>query len=102
MITINWTNSQGRRSIAASAERALQMDFDTCTQETAHGLVLESKRAARWQAEGRAAVRVASVFDAPAERVFDAWLDPRIARRWLFATASHPTKPIRIDPRAGG
>ena len=36
------------------------------------------------------ALRVVTRFDAEAARVFHAWLDPGIARQWLFATASHP------------
>ena len=41
-------------------------------------------------------------FDAPAERVFDAWLDAEVARNWLFTMPD--TEPVRaqIDPRIGG
>jgi uncharacterized protein YndB with AHSA1/START domain len=34
--------------------------------------------------------------------VFDAWLDPAIARRWLFATATRPLAQVGIDPRNTG
>jgi len=47
-------------------------------------------------------VRVTHRFRASAQRVFDAWLDPGTAVRWLFATAWHPMAGVRIDARAGG
>jgi uncharacterized protein YndB with AHSA1/START domain len=47
-------------------------------------------------------VRVTQRFGAPAERVFEAWLDPGIAGRWLFATAWRPMASVSIDARAGG
>jgi uncharacterized protein YndB with AHSA1/START domain len=49
-----------------------------------------------------AAIRVTHRYDAPPARVFDAWLDPGVARRWLFATASRPMAHVEIDARAGG
>jgi uncharacterized protein YndB with AHSA1/START domain len=49
-----------------------------------------------------AQVRVSQRFDAPPERVFDAWLDPSIAAAWLFATAAHPAARVEIDARVGG
>lgn len=47
-------------------------------------------------------VTVSRRFDAPAERVFDAWLDADAARHWLFTMPD--TDPVRaeIDPRIGG
>ncbi|MGH7187364.1 MAG: SRPBCC family protein, partial [Pseudomonadota bacterium] len=47
-------------------------------------------------------VRVARRFRAPPEQVFNAWLDARVAGRWLFATASRPMAHAEIDPRVGG
>jgi len=34
--------------------------------------------------------------------VFDAWLDPAVARQWLFATALRPLAHVEIDAKVGG
>ncbi|WP_414476219.1 SRPBCC family protein [Microvirga sp. M2] len=48
------------------------------------------------------AVVVVRRFDASPERVFDAWLDPEIARRWLFSTLGGEMVRAEVDPRVGG
>jgi uncharacterized protein YndB with AHSA1/START domain len=48
------------------------------------------------------AIRVDGRFGASPERVFAAWLDPDVARRWLFATATRPIAHLEIDARVAG
>jgi len=47
-------------------------------------------------------VRVTRRFEASAERVFDAFLDPATARKFLFATPTGKMVRVDIDPRVGG
>jgi uncharacterized protein YndB with AHSA1/START domain len=47
-------------------------------------------------------VRVTHRFDAPAERVYDAFLDPGRARKFMFATATGQIVRCDIDARVGG
>jgi uncharacterized protein YndB with AHSA1/START domain len=47
-------------------------------------------------------VRVSRRFAVSPERVFDAWLDPGTARKFLFATPTGQMVRADIDPRVGG
>ena len=49
-----------------------------------------------------AQVRVNRRISASPERVFDAWLDPKKAGKFLFATATGQMVRAGIDPRVGG
>jgi uncharacterized protein YndB with AHSA1/START domain len=41
-------------------------------------------------------------FDASPERVFDAWLEPEIARRWIFSDRDSEIVSAAADARVGG
>ena len=51
---------------------------------------------------GRPVLRVTRRYDAAAERVFDAFLEPAKARRFLFATPGGEMVCADIDARVGG
>jgi uncharacterized protein YndB with AHSA1/START domain len=48
------------------------------------------------------AARVSRRFHYPPERVFDAWIDPKIACHWLFTSPMSETHDTKLDPRIGG
>ena len=72
------------------------------TPDLLPGAARGDREFARGRAERLAVVRVASSIDASPGRVFDAWLDPRIAGKWLFATAARPMTRVAIDARVRG
>jgi uncharacterized protein YndB with AHSA1/START domain len=45
---------------------------------------------------------VTRTVDAPADEVFDAWIDPARAKKFLFATANGEMVKAETDPRVGG
>jgi uncharacterized protein YndB with AHSA1/START domain len=47
-------------------------------------------------------VTVKHRFTASAERVYDAWLDPEKARKFLYATATGEIVRCEVDARVGG
>jgi uncharacterized protein YndB with AHSA1/START domain len=52
--------------------------------------------------QSRVTVKVSRWFDATAERVFDAWLDPQRARQFLFTREGQVIIRAEIDARVGG
>lgn len=49
------------------------------------------------------AVQIKRTFAAPREKVFQAWIDPRLMSRWfLRPTAQHEPRMLLLDARPGG
>jgi uncharacterized protein YndB with AHSA1/START domain len=47
-------------------------------------------------------VSLSRYFEASAERVFDAWINPEVAGKWLFTMAISEAHTTEIDARVGG
>jgi len=63
---------------------------------------LEREYDQRLAPEQAVVVRLSRRFEASPERVFDAWLDPAMARKFLFATSTGQMVRAEIEPRVGG
>lgn len=48
--------------------------------------------------------KVTHVFKAPADKIFDAWLDPAMIGKWMFGPAIRDEEvvSVEIDPKPGG
>jgi uncharacterized protein YndB with AHSA1/START domain len=53
-------------------------------------------------ATGWTVLQVRRTFDAPRERVFEAWIDPNLLRRWLTGWRGGSSPHAETDPRVGG
>ena len=56
------------------------------------------------KAESHTAVRIARRIPTTPERVFDAWLNPKLIGKWMFGPAVRDEEIVRIslDPQVGG
>lgn len=52
--------------------------------------------------QAKTIVRVERHYSAPMEQVFDAWLDPKNAGHWLFATPTVQMVKVEIDAQVSG
>ena len=58
--------------------------------------------AASVEADAGTALTMTRIFDAPPERVFDAWQDAGAIGQWLFATPGGVMERVELDARVGG
>lgn len=52
--------------------------------------------------EEKISLVIRKAYKQSAERVFDAWLDPALVRRFLFATPDGEMLQVEVDPKVGG
>jgi uncharacterized protein YndB with AHSA1/START domain len=50
----------------------------------------------------KGSVRVARLFNATPDRVFDAWVSPGLVAKWMVGPAAGEMGLIAVDPRVGG
>src|SRR5215470_13975131 len=103
MMTINLTNKSKNTSMRLAAARS----GDKVERLLVHGQSGQNFNPAQaWlagpRADRRPSLSIDQGYGVPAERVYDAFLDPRMAGKWLFATASHQMARVEIDARVGG
>jgi uncharacterized protein YndB with AHSA1/START domain len=99
------TDSESRSEWRPSAPRGWALDgFEDgrLIGEAAAASTDRQQRPSRAEKKPHRVLRVARRYGASPARVFDAWLDPAIARQWLFATASRPLAHVEIDARVRG
>jgi uncharacterized protein YndB with AHSA1/START domain len=53
-------------------------------------------------AAGWTVLQVKRTFDAPRDRVFQAWIDPELLRQWLSGVRGSRSPHAEVDPRVGG
>jgi uncharacterized protein YndB with AHSA1/START domain len=86
------------RSEWPSAPRAWTLDgFEDASAGTGR-----QRGRSRTEEKAHRDLRVTRRYGASPARVFDAWLDPAVARQWLFATASRPLAHVEIDAKVKG
>jgi uncharacterized protein YndB with AHSA1/START domain len=52
--------------------------------------------------DSKTTLRIERTFDAPIEKVFDAWTSPEVIRRWWQAEVGWETSEAEVDLRIGG
>lgn len=99
------TDSEARSEWHRSAPRGWPLDgFEDGGLIGATASTGTGRQRGRSRAEKKAHrdLRVIRRYGPSPARVFGAWLDPAVARQWLFATASRPLAQVEIDARVGG
>jgi len=71
-------------------------------EDRAASVSSEKRRNLRSKTQRVTALRVTRRYGVPPGRIFDAWLNPAVARLWLFATASRPLDHVEIDGQVNG
>src|SRR2546422_4474208 len=82
--------SRGPRSVAAAKGSRIQQT--------------EAERNDDMSTKHDVTVRVTHRYNASPERVFDAWLDPKLIDGWMFGPSQRDeeVRRVTVDPRVGG